>query len=110
MGALDQIVWPRPARILAIAFACLLSALAGGAATGGFAFNYSKALGETDLANLKTEQAEQAKKAANESRLLLLQQVARVNEAEALMYATIDQLAEEKRQLQERIPHVTTQY
>ncbi|PTS92693.1 lysis protein, partial [Pseudomonas sp. HMWF006] len=76
----------------------------------GFAFNYSKALGETDLANLKTEQAEQAKKAANESRLLLLQQVARVNEAEALMYATIDQLAEEKRQLQERIPHVTTQY
>ncbi|PTT02750.1 lysis protein, partial [Pseudomonas sp. HMWF006] len=24
MGALDQIVWPRPARILAIAFACLL--------------------------------------------------------------------------------------
>ncbi|EUB82795.1 hypothetical protein [Pseudomonas sp. GM30] len=110
MGALDQIVWPRSARILAIAFACLLSALAGGAATAGFAFSYAKALGDTDLANLKTEQAEQAAKAANESRLLLLQQVARVNEAEALMYATIDQLAEEKRQLQERIPHVTTQY
>ncbi|POA25653.1 MULTISPECIES: lysis protein [unclassified Pseudomonas] len=110
MGALDQIVWPRSARIIAIVFACLLSALAGGGATAGFAFSYAKALGETDLANLKTEQAQQATKAANESRLLLLQQVARVNEAEALMYATIDQLAEEKRQLQERIPHVTTQY
>lgn len=110
MGALDSIVWPRSARTLAIAFACLLSAIAGGAATAGFAFNYAKALGETDLANLKTQQAEQATTAANESRVLLRQQVARVNEAEALLYAAIDQYAEEKRQLQERIPHVTTQY
>lgn len=110
MGALDQIVWPRAARILTIAFACLMSVIAGGAATAGFAFNYAKALGDTDLANLKTQQADEAATAANENRLLLLQQVARVNEAEALLYATIDQYAEEKRQLQERIPHVTTQY
>jgi|SRR5471030_160083 len=110
MGALDSIVWPRPARILAIAFACLLSAIAGGAATAGFAFNYATALGDTDLANLKTQQAERATTAANESRVLLLQQVARVNETEAQVYAAIDQFAEEKRQLQERIPHVTTQY
>lgn len=110
MGVLEQIIWPRSARILAVVFGCLVSAIAGGVVAAGFAFNYANSLGETNLANLKTQQAEQAATAANESRVLMLQQVARVNEAEALLYATIGQFAEEKRQLQERIPHVTTQY
>ncbi|TBN39178.1 lysis protein [Pseudomonas sp. BGI-2] len=110
MAALEGLVWPRSARILAIVFACLISAIAGGAAAAMLAFKYGKSLADTDLANFKTEQSGNAARAANESRVLLLQQVARVNEAEALMYAAIDQFAEEKRQLQERIPHVTTQY
>jgi hypothetical protein len=110
MGALERIVWPRSARILAIAFACLVSAIAGGAVAGTFAYLYAKSLGDTALANLKSQQADKAATAANESRVLVLQQVTRANEAESLLYATIDQFAEEKRQLQERIPHVSTQY
>ncbi|WP_207848904.1 MULTISPECIES: lysis protein [unclassified Pseudomonas] len=110
MGALEPFVWPRSARILAIVFACLVSAVAGGAAAAGFAYSYAKALGDTSLANLKTQLAEKATAAANESRVLLLQQVTRANETEALLSATIAQHAEEKRQLQERIPHVSTQY
>jgi len=110
MAALEAIVWPRSARILAIVFACLVSAIAGGVAAATLAFQYAKSLGDADLADLKSQQANKAATAANESRLLLLQQVARANEAEALLYATIDQHAEEKRQLQERIPHVSTHY
>jgi hypothetical protein len=110
MGALELIGWPRSARILAVVFACLMSAAAGGVVAGNFAYLYAKSLGDTDLANLKSQQSNTAAMAANESRVLLLQQVTRANEAEALLYATFDQYAEEKRQRQERIPHVSTQY
>lgn len=110
MGALDLIGWPRSARILAVVFACQMSAAGGGVVAGNFAYLYAKSLGDTALANLKNQQSDTAAVAANESRALLLQQVTRANEAEALLYATIGQHAEEKRQRQERIPHVSTQY
>ncbi|APC14543.1 lysis protein [Pseudomonas frederiksbergensis] len=110
MGALDQLVWPLPARLAAVGFACALSAAAAGSIAYGFGFRYAASLGDTGLANLKTEHAEQARVAESANRLQLLQQVTRANETEALLLDVMSQHAEEKRQLQERISHVTTQY
>jgi hypothetical protein len=99
-----------PAGLLVAGLACVISAVATGSIAYGFGFRYAEALGNSNLQTLKTTHAEQAGATEKENRLQLLQQVARVNEAETLLFATIDRHAEEKRQLQERIPHVTTQY
>ncbi|WP_448092476.1 lysis protein [Pseudomonas lini] len=99
-----------PIGLLVAGLACVISAAAAGSIAYGFGFRYAEALGNSNLQTLKTTNAEQAGVAEKENRLQLLQQVARANEAEALLFATFDQHAEEKRQLQERIPHVTTKY
>lgn len=99
-----------PTGLLVAGLACVISAAAAGSIAYGFGFRYADALGNSNLQTLKTTHAEQAGAAEKENRLQLLQQVARANEAEALLFATFDRHAEEKRQLQERIPHVTTQY
>lgn len=110
MGALEQLVWPLPARLAAVGFACLLSAAAGGSIAYGFAFRYAQSLGATALSDLKYEHAEQALAAEKANRLQLLQQVTRAQESESLLFNLMDQYAKEKQSLQERIPHVTTQY
>ncbi|MGU3349947.1 lysis protein [Pseudomonas monsensis] len=99
-----------PTGLLFAGLACVISAAASGSIAYGFGFQYAEALGNSNLQTLKTTHAEQAGAAEKENRLQLQQQVARANEAEALLFATFDRHAEEKRQLQERIPHVTTQY
>jgi hypothetical protein len=99
-----------PVGFLAAGLACAISAAAAGSIAYGFGFRYAEAQGNANLQSLKTEHAEQAGAAEKETRLQLLQQVARANEVESLLFATLDRHAEEKRQLQERIPHVTTQY
>jgi hypothetical protein len=99
-----------PTGLLVAGLACVISAAAAGSLAYGFGFRYAEALGNSNLQTLKTKHAEQAGAAEKENRLQLLQQVARANEVEALLFATFDRHAEEKRQLQERIPHVTTQY
>lgn len=110
MGALEQLVWPLPARLATVGFACLLSAAAGGSITYGFGFRYAQSLGATALSGLKSEHVEQALAAEKANRLQLLQQVARAQESESLLFNLMDQYAKEKQSLQERIPHVTTQY
>ncbi|UVM52195.1 lysis protein [Pseudomonas sp. B21-015] len=110
MGALEQLVWPIPARLAVVALACILSAAAAGSVAYGFGFRYAASLGDTELANLKAEHAEQARIAESANRLQLLQQVTRANKTEDLLLDVMTRHAEEKRQLQERIPHVTTQY
>ncbi|MFJ2713433.1 lysis protein [Pseudomonas sp. NPDC087346] len=110
MGALEQLVWPLPARLTAVALACTLSAAAVGSVAYGFGFRYAESLGATGMANLKSTHAQQALAVETANRVQLLQQVNRATETEALLYATVDRFTEEKRQLQERIPHVTTQY
>lgn len=110
MGALEQLVWPLPARLAAVGFACLLSAAAGGSIAYGFGFRYAQSLGATALSGLKSEHAEQALAAEKASRLQLLQQVTRAQESESLLFNLMDQYAKEKQSLQERISHVTTQY
>lgn len=110
MGTLEQMVWPLPARLAAVALACALSAAAAGSITYGFTYRYVEALGAKALSDLKTKHADQALAAENANRLQLLQQVARANESESLLFNLMDQYAKEKQLLQERIPHVTTQY
>ncbi|QNH77813.1 lysis protein [Pseudomonas protegens] len=102
MVALDRL----PTGVLVAVLACVISA----AAAGSIAYRYAEAQGKTNLSNLAAQQAEQALAAERANRLQLLQQVTRANEAEALLLTTFDRHAEEKRQLQERIPHVTTNY
>lgn len=94
------------ARIAAVGVACALSA----AAAGYISFRYASALGDAELADLKTQHAEQALAAESANRLQLLQQVARAYESESLLFNLMDQYAKENRERQERIPHVTTQY
>ena len=110
MGTLEQMVWPLPARLAAVALACALSASAAGSIAYGVGFRYAEALGAKALSDLKTKHADQALAAENANRLQLLQQVARANESESLLFNLMDQYAKEKQQLQERISHVTTQY
>ncbi|MGF6098881.1 lysis protein [Pseudomonas sp. 18175] len=110
MGTLDQLVWPLPARLAAVGLLCALSAAAAGSVTYGFGFRYADALGQKTLSDLKTQNAEQARAAESANRLQLLQQVARAYESESLLFNLMDQYAQEKQQLQERISHVSTQY
>lgn len=102
MGVLDRL----PSGFAVAVLACVVSA----AVAGSIGFGYADALGAADLAKLKSTHAEQALTAETANRVQLLQQVTRATEAEALLFATFDRFTEEKRQLQERIPHVTTQY
>ncbi|WP_248915847.1 lysis protein [Pseudomonas moorei] len=106
MGVLDRL----PSGLTTVAFACVLSASAAGSIAYGFGFRYAQALGKSELEALKTTHAEQALAAESANRLQLLQQVTRATEAESLLLASFERFTEEKRQLQERIPHVTTQY
>ncbi|OLF53786.1 lysis protein [Pseudomonas chlororaphis] len=99
-----------PTGLLVAGLACVISAAAAGSIAYGFGFRYAEALGNSNLQTFKALQAVQAGAAEKENRLQLLQQVTRANEAEALLLTTLERHAEEKRQLQERIPHVTTQY
>lgn len=110
MGALEQLVWPLPARLAALGLACVLSAAGAGSVAYGFGFRYAESLGAKGLSDLKSKHAEQALAAESANRLQLIQQVARANESESLLFNLMDQYAKEKKQLQERIPHVTTQY
>lgn len=93
-----------PTGLLVAGLACVISAAAAGSIAYGFGFRYAEALGNSDLQSFKATQAVQAGAAEKENRLQLLQQVTCANEAEALLLTTLDRHAEEKRQLQERIP------
>lgn len=106
MGVLDRL----PSGLAVAALACVISAAAAGSIAYGFGFRYAQALGKSELESLKTNHAEQALAAESANRVQLLQQVTRATEAEALLFDAFDRFTEEKRQLQERIPHVTTQY
>lgn len=110
MGALERLVWPLPARWAVVALACVLSASVAGAIAYGFAFRYAEALGAKALSDLESKHAKQAQQAERDNRLQLLQQVVRANESESLLFNLMEQYTQEKKLLQERIPHVTTQY
>jgi len=106
MGVLNRL--PEP--LLLGAMACFICAGLGGSIGYGFGARYAEALGSARVEKLISQHAEQARVAATESRIQLLQQVTRANQAEALMLGQMDRHAQDQQQLQERIPHVTTVY
>jgi len=106
MGVLNRL--PEP--LLLGAMACFICAGLGGSIGYGFGARYAEALGNARVETLTRQHAEQARVAATESRVQLLQQVTRANQAEALLLGQMDRHAQDQQQLQERIPHVTTVY
>lgn len=73
-------------------------------------YKKGKAEGDAAVADLRLVHAEQARQAAIDSRVQLLQQIERANQAEALLLSQQDGHDQDHQQLQERIPHVTTVY
>ncbi|MCY1403734.1 hypothetical protein D9M71_189240 [compost metagenome] len=73
-------------------------------------FQKAKAVGDKALAELREQHANERAQAAQDHLLLFKQQVTRANEAEQRMLGAQQQLADANKQLQERIPHVTTVY
>ena len=110
MAALDRLPWPLPSGLTVALLACVVSASAAGSIAYGFGFRYAAALGDTALANLQSTHSAQALAAEQANRVQLLQQVSRAQQSESLLFDFMTQHANEKQQLQERIPHVTTQY
>ncbi|MDH1055613.1 lysis protein [Aquipseudomonas alcaligenes] len=88
----------------------LICICAAGSIGYGFGARHAEAQGNASLERLKAEHAEQARQAAIDSRVQLLQQVERANQAEALLLSQQAGHDQDHQQLQERIPHVTTVY
>lgn len=101
---------PIPPAMPLIAIAVLVAIGLASFISYGFGFRYAEALGNARIDKLTREHAEQARTAATESRLQLLQQVTRANQAEELLLDQMGQHAKDKQLLQERIAHVTTRY
>lgn len=88
----------------------LICICAAGSIGYGFGARHAEAQGNASLERLKAEHAEQARQAAIDSRVQLLQQVERANQAEALLLSQQAGHDQDHQQLQERIHHVTTVY
>lgn len=73
-------------------------------------FSKAKALGDAALAELREQHSQEAAKAAQDNLVQLKQQVTRADQAEQRMLEVQQQVADLQKQLQERIPHVTTVY
>lgn len=73
-------------------------------------YDRAKAKGDKALSDLREEHADLRAQVAEENLVLYRQQVSRANEAEALMLHAQGELATARKQLQERIPNVTTVY
>lgn len=99
-----------PEPLLLGAMACLICVAASGSIGYGFGARYAEAQGTVRLEKLTSQHAEQARAAATDSRVQLLQQVTRANQAEALLLEQMDRHTQDQQQLLERIPHVTTTY
>lgn len=99
---------PEPVLLGLLGF--LICICAAGSIGYGFGARHAEAQGNASLERLKAEHAEQARQAAIDSRVQLLQQVERANQAEALLLSQQDGHDQDHQQLQERIPHVTTVY
>jgi hypothetical protein len=106
MGVLNRL--PEP--LLLGATACLVCACAAGSIGYGFGVRHAEAQGNARLERLTAEHTEQARAVAVASRVQLLQQVERANQAEAWLLGQQAAHDKDQQQLQERIPHVTTRY
>ncbi|SED49357.1 lysis protein [Pseudomonas anguilliseptica] len=107
---LERLNTPLPSGFTLALLACLVSGAAGAGIAFGFGYRYADAQGSARLERLERRFTEQAKQAAEENLLRYQQQVTRANEAETLLLAAQDRVAGSAKQIEERIPHVTTNY
>lgn len=107
---LDRLSTPLPSGLVLGLLACLVCGAAGAGLGYGFGFRNAEALGKTDLAELKQAHASQRAAATKENLNRLQQQIDRANQADQVLQKTKQQLADAQKQLQERIPDVTTVY
>ncbi|WP_073673045.1 lysis protein [Pseudomonas aeruginosa] len=107
---LERLSTPLPSGITLGLLACLVIGAAGAGFGYGLGARHAEAQGNASLERLKAEHAEQARQAAIDSRVQLLQQIERANQAEALLLSQQAGHDQDHQQLQERIPHVTTVY
>lgn len=107
---LERLSTPLPSGITLGLLACLVIGAAGAGIGYSFGARHAEAQGNASLERLKAEHAEQARQAAIDSRVQLLQQIERANQAEALLLSQQAGHDQDHQQLQERIPHVTTVY
>ncbi len=73
-------------------------------------YKKAEAEGAAKFSQLETKQAEAALQAATQTQSDLLRQVTRAQAAEESLFQQFGMHANDVKQLQERIPHVTTQY
>lgn len=107
---LERLSTPLPSGFTLALLACLVSGAAGAGIAYGFGYRYADAQGTARLERQERRFTEQAKQAAEDNLLRYSQQVVRANETEALLMATLDRFTTEAKQIEERIPHVTTVY
>jgi hypothetical protein len=107
---LERLSTPLPSGLTLALLACLVSGAAGAGIAYGFGYRHADALGTASLERLERRFSEQAKQAAEDNLLRYQQQVTRANEAETLLMAAQDRVAFAAKQIEERIPHVTTVY
>ncbi|AVH35402.1 lysis protein [Pseudomonas monteilii] len=107
---LERLTTSLPSGLVVGLLACLVFGAAGGGIGYGFGYHTAEALGKADLANLKSEHADQRAAADKERLEQLQQQINRANQVDQELQQTKQQLTDAQKKLQERIPNVTTVY
>lgn len=107
---LERLTTPLPSGLVLGLLACLVCGAAGAGLGYGFGYRNAEALGKADLANLKSQHAEQRAAAAKDSLEQLQVQISRANQVDQELQQTKQRLTDAQQKLQERIPDVTTVY
>lgn len=106
----ERLGTPLPSGLTLALLACLLSGAVSAAIAYGFGARHAEVEGAKELLGLRLTYAEQALQVEIDHRVQLLQQVTRANQAEELLLSQYARFDTEQKQLEERIPHVTTVY
>lgn len=99
-----------PNGVLVGLLGCLICAAAGASVGYGFAARYTEARLNARIEQLKAAHAEQARVATDRNQLRLLRDVERANRSVETLLMRQQEQRQLIKQLQERIPHVTTVY
>lgn len=107
---LERLTTFLPSGLVVGLLACLVCGAAGGGVGYGFGYRTAESLGKANLADLKSQHADQRAAADKERLEQLQQQINRANQVDQELQQTKQQLTDVQKKLQERIPNVTTVY
>ncbi|POG06581.1 hypothetical protein BGP82_30285 [Pseudomonas putida] len=107
---LERLTTSLPSGLVVGLLACLVCGAAGGGVGYGFGYRTAESLGKANLADLKSQHADQRAAADKERLEQLQQQINRANQVDQELQQTKQQLTDAQKKLQERIPNVTTVY